>query len=84
MRSFGSILYDDRIIITFGGICGISGKMDNIYYLNLYDNNGWKESKIKCLKSGACHALLLNNNIVHIFPYYDYKDYFSIITYASN
>ena len=77
---FGWVLYDDRIIITFGGwTCDGSFNCENIYYLDLEnDNDSWKESKLKCPKPGACNALIRDNKTVHIMPYFSFKDHYCI------
>ena len=82
MGGFGWVLYDDRIIITFGGWIQnqpFASKCDEIYYLDLENKNGsWEESKLKCPKPGACNALIKDNKTVHIMPYFLYQDHYSI------
>ena len=76
---FGYVLYRERVIITFGGRDETNETIDNIFYLDLLNkNDGWKESKLKCPKSSTYNALLMDDNIVHIVPFYVHKDHFSI------
>eukprot|EP01084_Bolivina_argentea_P270382 459740_1 len=80
MAYFSHILYKDKIIITFGGWCkgttaigstyGINGKsniMDNIYFMDITNNDGWKLSKLKCPNTG-CYAVILVGSTVHLLP----------------
>lgn len=76
---FGYVLYKQRVIITFGGRDDTNECVDNIYYLDLLNkNDGWKESKLKCPKASTYNALLMNDEIVHIVPFYVHIDHFSI------
>ena len=66
MYLFDYVLYDKRIIITFGGNTITNNNQiknsDKIYYIDLLNKNSiWKESKIKCKKSGRCNAVLVND-----------------------
>ena len=76
LRAFGSVLYDDRVIIVFGGE-GKSGYQDSIRYLDL---NGftWKKSKLKLPQSGKYHAVLMDSGDVHILPFYTNKNHYTI------
>eukprot|EP01084_Bolivina_argentea_P288352 494889_1 len=76
MSLFGYILYNDRIIITFGGKTEGRKDINNIYYLNLLTGL-WNESKIKCAHAGSCHALLIDT-IVHIIPRSSYSEHYYI------
>eukprot|EP01083_Nonionella_stella_P217571 781054_1 len=68
MKGFGYVLYDDRIIITFGG-ASREGAVNNIYYIDLFGDDNWKESKIKCPRGEQCQAVLINNDLVEIVPW---------------
>eukprot|EP01084_Bolivina_argentea_P098475 176981_1 len=76
---FGYVLYMNRVIITFGGRDETNECIDNIFYLDLLNkNDGWKECKLKCPKPSTYNAVLMNNNTVHIIPFYVHKDHYSI------
>merc|ERR1712154_497497 len=36
------------------------------------------ESTMKCPKSGDCQAVLVDDETIHIIPYYEYTEHFSI------
>eukprot|EP01084_Bolivina_argentea_P059253 108164_1 len=78
LHGFGSVLYDDRVIIMFGGKIEGNHQRDNIYYLDLNSNNGWKECMLKVPKPGSCNAVLINHKIIHILPYSSYTNHWSI------
>ena len=79
MYQFGSVMYKNRVIITFGGRDDSNETIDNIYYLDLLDaNSGWKESKLKCPKSSTYNATILDDETVHIVPFYVHQDHYSI------
>ena len=80
LRSFGYILYNNQVITIFGGRCkDFYTKNQTIYYLDLFSNDGWKESKLKCPKPGECHAVNVDDKYVYILPSYDdHKDIFKI------
>jgi len=79
MYQFGSVLYKDRVIITFGGRDETNETIDDIWYLDLLDaNSGWKESKLKCPKASTYNAAILDEDTVHIVPFYVHKDHYSI------
>eukprot|EP01084_Bolivina_argentea_P110436 197196_1 len=66
LSRFGYILYDDRIIIIFGG-GNDERHWDEIYYLDLNDDNSsWKRSTVKCPKRGNYDAVLCGDNTVQI------------------
>ena len=48
MASDGYCMYDNRIIITFGGHTSNNIAIDDIYYIDLFGDKGWKKSVIKC------------------------------------
>ena len=78
MHGYGSLLYDDRIIVVFGG--KIAGNLDieDIFYLDLEDMNGWKKCEhAKMAKPGSCNAVVLDES-VHILPYSSFNDHFVI------
>eukprot|EP01084_Bolivina_argentea_P142342 250083_1 len=64
---FGYVLYDNRIIITFGGATENYHSIDRIYYIDLLRNDKWKESKLKCPGKGIepC-SLIIDDGIIHI------------------
>eukprot|EP01084_Bolivina_argentea_P150320 262523_1 len=77
LYGFGFVMYDDRILIAFGG----SGKFkssDDILYLDLNGKDGWKQCECKLPSAGYCHALLIDNKTVHILPYYQNTMYYTI------
>merc|ERR1712154_306599 len=82
LSAFGYVLYDDRILIIFGGSTVDDKKVDDIYYIDLMskdkESEGWKESTMKCPKSGDCQAVLVDDETIHIIPYYEYTEHFSI------
>ena len=67
MRVFGYILYDDRIIITFGGD-GYFTRINSVYYLDLNDDEGWVQSRVKLGKAGYYTALMMNENTIYVLP----------------
>eukprot|EP01084_Bolivina_argentea_P164799 286463_1 len=70
INGFGYILYCNRIIVTFGGSIQRNKFIDNIYYTDILNiNDSWKESTIKCPKKGGYHAILLQNQIVHLIHF---------------
>eukprot|EP01084_Bolivina_argentea_P031671 58615_1 len=86
LYNFGYLLYDHRIIITFGGSTRShgtkanynNGDVDSIFYIDLFGDNCWKESKLKCPKKGACNAVIINKT-VHIMPFWGrYADHVCI------
>eukprot|EP01084_Bolivina_argentea_P267396 453884_1 len=77
LSGFGYVLYKDRILITFGGQTENFKLIDTIYYIDLQNNNSWKQSKLKCPKPGFCNAVIINE-IIQIFPNGSYCDHFSV------
>eukprot|EP01084_Bolivina_argentea_P212056 360548_1 len=78
MGQFGYVLYNNRIIITFGGRTE-NGSVDNIYYIDTFDDNSsWKESAITIPKRGSYNAVLIDNKTVHILPFYEHSDHFYV------
>ena len=69
IRGFGYVIYDDRIIITFGGI-GRQRYLNDIYYLDLNSKNGWETSTFQLQVAGMYNALLIDGDTVHLFPFY--------------
>eukprot|EP01083_Nonionella_stella_P291437 991685_1 len=55
----------------------LGGKLDGIYYMDLYGNAEWNKANIKCPKPGK-HNVVIANNIVHLMPWGDYNDHFYI------
>ena len=75
LRSFGTVFYDHRVIVVFGGIAE-HRLIDTIYYLDIGGEDGWKESEMKCPKPGMCNAVLMGDT-VHLLPYYAWNDHYS-------
>eukprot|EP01084_Bolivina_argentea_P160999 280300_1 len=71
---FGYLLYDNRVIIIFGGIVDNergARPSDKIYYIDLSAkeslwSKSWKEIKLKCPVKSHYMAFLANNKIVHL------------------
>ena len=81
LSAFGHILYDNRIIITFGGETKHLEWIKDIYYLDLTNHKkGWKKSKLQMDRVGACNALIIGDT-VHILPFNDYKQHYKITIY---
>eukprot|EP01084_Bolivina_argentea_P164646 286226_1 len=76
--SFGSVLYNDRVIITFGGEIENEVDIDKIYYIDLLSNNGWKQSKLRLPKPGSCNALIRNKKTIHLTPFVSYADHLCV------
>eukprot|EP01084_Bolivina_argentea_P212054 360545_1 len=78
MCQFGYILYNNRIIITFGGRTE-NGSIDNIYYMDTFDDNSsWKEAAVTIPKRGGYNAVLIDNKTVHLLPFYNHYDHFYV------
>eukprot|EP01083_Nonionella_stella_P008898 25779_1 len=76
---FGYVMYKNRVIITFGGRDETNETIDDIFYLDLFNkSDGWKSSKLKCPKRSTYNAVLMEDDTVHIVPFYVHKDHFSI------
>ena len=73
LHSFGAVLYDGRIIIIFGG-----DEEKKVYFLDLNDDEGWKESKFELPIGSAHHAVMMTNDTVHILPFYDDKHHYIV------
>ena len=85
MSGFGYLLYNDRILLLFGGKVADEKPADNIYYLDILTaQSKWKEAKIKCPLKGGYHAILEQNaaqNVcdkVHLFSASPMKEHFVI------
>lgn len=79
LSAFGHILYDNRIIITFGGETKNLEWIKDIYFLDLnHKKKGWKKSKLQMDHAGACNALLINDKTVHVLPFNDYRQHYKI------
>ena len=74
-------MYNERVIITFGGEKLSESdhvEIDNIYYIDIVSDDGWIECELKVPKKGLCEAVLIDDEYVHIIPSYDYYDHFII------
>ena len=68
LRDFGYVLYDDRVIIIFGGDGIDAGIGYNIYYLDLNDDKGWIKSTVELEKSGYYTALFMDKDTIYVLP----------------
>ena len=81
---FGSVLYDDRILIVFGGRTKFSHLCNRIYYLDVTASDSkWIEiENVKCPFHGCCNALLVQKeSIVHLLPFGNYNHHTTINVY---
>ena len=81
---FGSVFYDNRIIIVFGGRTKFSHRCDQIYYLDVttYDSKWIQIQNVKCPFRGCCNALLVQKeSIVHLLPFGNYNHHTTINVY---
>ena len=69
IHSFGTVLYDNRIIIVFG-VYGVVRQM-KIYYLDIKDDKGWIESELELKTASSHNALMMDEDTVDILPFYD-------------
>ena len=67
MRGCGYVIYK-HYIITFGGNIAYDEYIDNIYILDMRDEEkGWIESKMKCPKKSEYRGILTSNGDIHLF-----------------
>eukprot|EP01084_Bolivina_argentea_P260561 440056_1 len=74
---FTSVLYDNRIIINFGG-WGYQRCIDDVYYMDIFGDGKWKIAEVKCPKPGKCNVVITDNKTVHVLPWDRYTDHFCI------
>ncbi len=65
-------MYDDRVVIMFGGKIEGNVQKDSVYYLDLNNDDGWKECDVTVPNAGSCNAVVLNDKIIHLLPYSSY------------
>ena len=79
IHSFGAVLYDDRIVIIFGGFFQPDSynfiRQSKVYYLDITDEKGWVESEFELRNASSHSALLMDEDTVHILPFYDSQQY---------
>merc|ERR1712154_695894 len=64
---FGAVIYKNIFVIIFGGTTIGNKKLNDIWYLNI-NSMKWRHSAVKCpIKARGYHAILTNNNIIHLF-----------------
>jgi len=82
LAAFGYVLYDERVIVTFGGETNAGHNVKDIFYLDLCKpGKAWKKSEMELEHFGACNAFLINGKTVHVAPCgpgNDYKQHYSI------
>ena len=79
IRAFGHILYDDRVIIMFGGEEIKVNNVNTIYYLDLNDTKGWIKSSFSLQKAGLYSVVMMDKDTIYVLPCScGHQEYFAI------